>query len=70
MFPNGIKKKPYECTVNAKIHSYTDTHGYIVLKAGTRVTCLDVVNYGNAVWLLIPSGYICAINDTGKIYVK
>lgn len=70
MFPNGIKKKPYQCTVNAKINSYTDQHGDIVLKAGTRVTCLDVINDGNSVWLLIPSGYICAVTGSGKVYVK
>lgn len=66
--PGGVKRKMYEITPNARIHSYVDTHGDVILKAGTRVTCLDVVKEGNNTWLKIPSGFICAVfND--KIYV-
>ena len=68
--PGGIKKKMYQITANAKINSYQDQYGDAILRAGTRVTCLDVVNDGKSVWLEIPSGYICAITSSGKIYVK
>ena len=68
--PNGIKKKPYELTVNAKINSYVDHYGNAVLCAGTRVTCLDVAHDGKAVWLLIPSGYICAVTASGSVYIS
>lgn len=68
--PSGIKKKPYELTVNAKINSHSDPYGNAVLNAGTRVTCLDVAHDGSSTWILIPSGWICAVNHTGKVYVR
>ena len=68
--PNGIKKKPYEVTVNAKVNGYCDHYGNFVLNAGTRVTCLDVVNEGNSIWLKIPSGYICAVTSGGSVYIS
>lgn len=68
--PGGVKKKPYELTVNAKLNSYQDPYGDAVLKAGTRVTCMDIVKDGNSAWMLIPSGYVCAVTGTGKIYIK
>lgn len=68
--PAGVKKKMYELTVNAKINSFQDPYGDAVLRAGTRVTCKDVVNYGKAIWLEIPSGYICGIGVSGAVYVK
>ena len=68
--PNGIKKKPYDVTVNAKVNGYTDHYGNFVLNAGTRVTCLDVVHDGNSIWLLIPSGYICAVTSGGSVYIS
>lgn len=68
--PNGIKKKPYEVTVNAKVNGYCDHYGNFVLNAGTRVTCLDVVKEGNSIWLLIPSGYICAVTSGGSVYIS
>ena len=68
--PGGIKKKPYELTVNAKINSHTDPYGNAVLNSGVRVTCMDVAHDGNSTWILIPSGWICAINSEGKVYIK
>lgn len=67
--PMGVKKKMYEITVNAKIHSFTDSQGNAILKKGTRVTCLDVVHDGKSIWLLIPSGYICAVSSSGRKYI-
>lgn len=68
-WPMGPKKKMYEITVNAKINSFSDSEGNAILKKGTRVTCLDVVHDGKSTWLLIPSGYICAVSSSGKQYV-
>lgn len=68
--PNGIKKKPYEVTVNAKVNGYCDHYGNFVLNAGTRVTCLDVVRDGNSIWLCIPSGYVCAVTSGGSVYIS
>lgn len=67
--PNGTKKKPYELTVSGKINSYADAYGDAVLRAGTRVTCMDVVHDGSYVWLLIPSGYVCA-KTPQKVYIR
>lgn len=39
------------------------------LLPGTRVTCLEVKQTGNEVWMRIPSGWICADNN-GTKYVK
>lgn len=68
--PAGIKKKMYQLTVNGKINSYQDQHGDAILRAGTRVTCRDIVNDGKSVWMEIPSGYICAITSSGDVYIK
>lgn len=66
--PSGRKRKMYEITANARINSYADPYGDAVLKAGTRVTCLDTVQEGNSTWIRIPSGYICAVYNN-KTYV-
>ena len=66
--PGGVKKKMFEITANAKVNSYADTQGNAVLKAGTRVTCLDITHEGSNTWILIPSGWICAVYRD-KIYV-
>lgn len=68
--PGGVKKKPYELTVNAKLNSYQDPYGNAVLKSGTRVTCLDITHDGSSIWILIPSGWICAVTSSGKVYVQ
>lgn len=68
--PAGVKKKMYQLTVNGKLNSYQDQYGDAILRSGTRVTCKDVVNDGKSIWLEIPSGYICAVTASGKIYVK
>ena len=68
--PAGTKKKMYQLTVNGKLNSYSDQYGDAVLRSGTRVTCRDVVKDGRSVWLEIPSGYICAVTSSGKVYIK
>lgn len=67
--PNGRKRKMYEITANARVNSYTDPYGDAVLRTGTRVTCIDVVQDGRSCWILIPSGWICAVFNNEKIYV-
>lgn len=52
-------------TSNAK--KYATKGG--ALKNGTRVDCLDLKKVGNDIWMLIPSGWICAKCGSSK-YVK
>lgn len=41
-----------------------------MLAKGTRVTCKNVEELSNgAIWIQIPSGWICAIGSTGKVFV-
>lgn len=52
-------------TSNAKQHATASG----ALRNGTRVTCQDIKIVGNDIWMLIPSGWICA--KTGdSTYVK
>lgn len=61
---------PYErLTTNAKANAYSSGANKGCLKAGTRVTCLEVKNNGNDIWIRIPSGWIAG-KYQGKIYVK
>lgn len=41
-----------------------------MLKKGTKVTCQDVWTGNSETWLKIPSGWICAENSKGKVYIK
>lgn len=67
----GGTKKPFiKLTVNAKSNSMKDENGYGILKKGTVVTCKEVKKLNNAVWIKIPSGWICGIGESGTIYVK
>lgn len=66
--PFGNKMK-FECiTNNAKQHAFFDSFGCAILKKGTKVTCRDISNQTDSVWILIPSGWICAKNSK-NIYV-
>ena len=68
--PNGTRKSIDNITDNAKVNSYADSDGFAILKKGTRVTCKDVVidTSSDQIWLLIPSGYVCAKNKN-KLYI-
>ena len=67
--PFGTKMK-YECiTENGKQHAFFDDYGNAVLKKGTKVTCKAISKRTNSTWMLIPSGWICAI-EAGKVYVN
>ena len=64
------EKKPFlELTVNAKSHAKQDAEGKGILKKGTVVTCQKVQEVNGAIWIKIPSGWICGISATGKRYV-
>lgn len=53
-------------TPNAKAHD-SDRDG--ALDKGTKVTCKEVKQIGNSIWMRIPSGWVCAFNGVKK-YVK
>lgn len=58
-----------DLTADGKKHALSNNpHAAAILKKGTRVTCKQVVNKGNYVWIRIPSGYVCAWNGD-KRYV-
>ena len=57
-------------TINAKENAkFTDENRNAVLKPGTRVTCMDIKEIGQDIWIKIPSGWIAGYYD-GKDYVK
>ena len=66
--PFGSKMK-FECiTQNAKEHAFFDDYGNAILKKGTRVTCKAISKQTNSIWILIPSGWICARNSK-NVYI-
>lgn len=67
--PFGEKMKFGCITKNAQMNSVFDAYGHAILKTGTRVTCKDVKKLTDSTWILIPSGWICAINGK-KIYIS
>ena len=66
----GNKKQYIQLTTNAKSHALKQADGSAVLKKGTVVTVKDVTYKDGAVWVKIPSGWVCAVSASGTIYVK
>lgn len=64
---NNDIKKYSELTSDGKKHAYNQTNA--VLKKGTIVTCQNIINIGNDIWLKIPSGYVAGYYQ-GKEYIK
>ncbi len=65
---NYKQKKRKDLTEDGKRNAKKGT--YAVLKKGTKVTCQKAVTLKTgAIWMKIPSGYICAKGKT-KIYIK
>lgn len=62
---NYSQKTYNQLTPNAKEHSLSNG----CLKIGTRVTCLEIKNVGNDIWIRIPSGWIAGYYNN-KYYVK
>ena len=65
---NYAQKSYNQLTTNAKANAYSTGVNVGCLKAGTRVTCLEVKNVNNDIWIRIPSGWIAG-HYNGKIYV-
>lgn len=66
---NYAQKSYNQLTTNAKANAYSTGVNVGCLKAGTRVTCLEVKNVNNDIWIRIPSGWIAGKHN-GKTYVK
>lgn len=64
---NSRQKNRNELTDDGKKHAVNAE--VAVLKAGTRVTCLEVKNIGNDIWIRIPSGWVAGYYQ-GKEYIK
>lgn len=67
--PFGEKMKFSCITENAQKHSIFDNYGNAILESGTEVTCKSISEQTNSTWILIPSGWVCAI-DAGKVYIN
>lgn len=67
--PFGEKMKFSCITQNAQQHSKFDDYGCAILQEGTEVTCKSISKQTNSTWMLIPSGWICAI-EAGKVYIN
>ena len=67
---NGNKKPYNSLTDDAKKHGYDDGKGFGILRKGTKVTCKGVTNKNGAVWIQIPSGWVCAVSANGIQYVR
>lgn len=63
-YPQKLYK---QLTLNAKLHSYKQEKA--VLKAGTKVTCLETQIVDGDIWIRIPSGWIAGFYNN-KYYVK
>ena len=61
--PNGEKVDFEDITENAKEHSMADEWGKAILLNGTRVTVKDIKETKTAIWVKIPSGWICGKNS-------
>lgn len=69
--PNGEKLSFSALTADGKAHGYADGAGKAILKKGTVVTCNGIEKAaGGAIWVKIPSGYVCGISGSGEIYIK
>lgn len=63
----GKIKKYAQLTMDGMKHAYSDG----CLKKGTKVTVKEVKkDEAGATWVLIPSGWICAITSKGDIYLS
>lgn len=67
----GGDKKPYlQLTTNAKSHAKKDEEGNGILKRGTVVTCKEIQEEEGATWIRIPSGWVCAVGASRKVYIN
>lgn len=66
---NYMQKAYKNLTANAKENAYSDGINAGCLKAGTKVTLLQLKKSGNDIWGKIPSGWI-AFKYRNQVYVK
>lgn len=67
----GNKKKFADLTPNGQLHSLRQADGTAVMKKGTVVTCQGTQTLtSGAIWMKIPSGWVCAKSENGTVYVK
>lgn len=66
---NYAQKSYNQLTFNAKANACSTGVNVGCLKAGTRVTCQEIRQVGNDIWIRIPSGWIAG-KYNGKTYVK
>ena len=64
---NYAQKKRADLTADGKKHAKDQTMA--VLKKGTRVTCQAIKIVGNRVWMKVPSGWLCAM-ENGSVYIE
>lgn len=63
----GQIKEYAQLTRDGMKHAYSDG----CLKKGTTVTVKEIKKDENgAVWIRIPSGWVCAITEKGEVYIK
>lgn len=68
--PAGSKKPYLKLSTNAKSHALKDSQGNGILKKGTVVTCKGTNEKDGAIWMKIPSGYVCAVGTDKTVYIK
>lgn len=57
-----------ELTDDGKKHAFVQKSGVnAILKKDTIVTCLDVIQNGNDIWLKIPSGFVAGLYKGEKL---
>lgn len=67
--PNGQKLTLKELTANGRANAFEDSDGNAVIKRNTKVTCKEIRIPAKAIWMRIPSGWICAKSASGKVFI-
>ena len=66
--PGGAHKRFSDLTKDGQKHGHSDSKGAILDK-GTIVTVKEIRSLDGAIWLRIPSGWVCGIGKSGKVYI-
>lgn len=67
----GNKKKFADLTRDGQKHATRQADGSGVMSKGTVVTCQETKTLANgAIWMRVPSGWICAKGESGMVYIK
>ena len=49
---------------------YKKPNDYAVIKKGTTITCLEIVENGKYIWIKNFNGYVCLKGASGKYYLE